>query len=405
VRAFALLLGVLFHAAESFGPDNYYWAIVDSSPSPLLENIRFACHSFRLELFFVIAGFFARLVIVRKGTGPFVSNRTKRIFVPFVLGWLVLYPILVLIWLWGRTISGNLGDLGIPPEAQGLPAWKLWIGFFVTLGFLKKFDLTHLWFLHQLLVLYAIFLGSARAVRRVKPLQAGMANVDRWFGSMTTSYFSVVAFAVFSVPLLLTMKSWVVDTPKESLIPQWPTTFFFGFCFAAGWLWQRAPAKIEVLANRWIPHLVIGILFWLSFAWFDFDAIRKMSADERWRAHLLFTILYAHMMWGFVLGFLGLFTRFFNQPSTWTRYVADSSYWIYIAHLPLVVALQVAVAKIPLIWQVKYPLIVGIATVILFLSYHYLVRGTWIGLLLNGRRHSLVWPWREVDNAASPPEN
>ncbi len=110
-------------------------------------------------------------------------------------------------------------------------------------------------------------------------------------------------------------------------------------------------------------------------------------------------------MWGFVLGFLGLFTRFFHQPSAWTRYVADSSYWIYIAHLPLVVALQVAVAKMPLIWQVKYPLIVAIATVVLFLSYHYLVRGTWIGVLLNGRRHSLVWPWQKTGDASSPTEN
>src|SRR5512140_773062 len=66
VRGFALLLGVFFHAAESFGPNNYYWAIVDSSPSDFLESVRFACHSFRLELFFIIAGFFARFMLVRR---------------------------------------------------------------------------------------------------------------------------------------------------------------------------------------------------------------------------------------------------------------------------------------------------------------------------------------------------
>src|SRR5512138_2106610 len=82
VRAFALILGVFFHAAESFGPGNNYWAIVDCSPSNVLEAVRFACHSFRLELFFIIAGFFARFLLVRRGTGAFARNRMQRILVP-----------------------------------------------------------------------------------------------------------------------------------------------------------------------------------------------------------------------------------------------------------------------------------------------------------------------------------
>ena len=117
VRAFALLLGVVFHAAESFGPNNFYWAVVDCSPSGFLEWFRFACHSFRLEIFFVIAGFFARLVLVRRGTSEFVRNRTQRILVPLVVGWFLLYPVLVFIWTWGWSISGRLGELGVPAEA------------------------------------------------------------------------------------------------------------------------------------------------------------------------------------------------------------------------------------------------------------------------------------------------
>src|SRR5512138_2328165 len=111
VRAFALLLGVFFHAAESFGPGNTYWAIVDCSPSDLLEWLRFGCHSFRLELFFVIAGFFARLVLERRGTRAFVTNRFQRILVPLVIGWAVLFPICIYIWLWGWSISGQLANV------------------------------------------------------------------------------------------------------------------------------------------------------------------------------------------------------------------------------------------------------------------------------------------------------
>ena len=43
----------------------------------------------------------------------------------------------------------------------------LTVGFFLSLGFLQKFDLTHLWFLHQLLVIYFLALGLRFAVKRL----------------------------------------------------------------------------------------------------------------------------------------------------------------------------------------------------------------------------------------------
>ena len=109
----------------------------------------------------------------------------------------------------------------------------------------------------------------------------------------------------------------------------------------------------------------------------------------------VFTFMYAHMMWGFVLGFLGVFARFCRHVNAWTRYVADASYWIYIVHLPLVVALQVLLGRVALAWPVKYLCICAAAFVPLFLSYHYLVRGTFIGAQLNGHRYPRVWPWQK----------
>jgi hypothetical protein len=51
-----------------------------------------------------------------------------------------------------------------------------------------------------------------------------------------------------------------------------------------------------------------------------------------------------------------------------------------------VVLLQILVARWPLPWMVKYSLILTVALPALFLSYHYLVRSTFIGAQLNGRR-------------------
>jgi peptidoglycan/LPS O-acetylase OafA/YrhL len=111
------------------------------------------------------------------------------------------------------------------------------------------------------------------------------------------------------------------------------------------------------------------------------------------------TVLYATMMWGFMLGFTGLFVRFAAHPSPRWRYVADSSYWVYLLHLPVVVALQVWLARVPLHWSLKLPLILLLATPVLFFSYDRLVRPTWVGRWLNGRRHPRGWPPARIRQA------
>jgi uncharacterized membrane protein len=70
VRAFALVLGVFYHAAESFAFDSR-WVARDVEYSEALRLFRHASHAFRLPLFFLIAGFFARLVVQRRGVREF----------------------------------------------------------------------------------------------------------------------------------------------------------------------------------------------------------------------------------------------------------------------------------------------------------------------------------------------
>jgi glucans biosynthesis protein C len=89
-----------------------------------------------------------------------------------------------------------------------------------------------------------------------------------------------------------------------------------------------------------------------------------------------------------VFGWLGCFIRFFSQPSDKIRYLADASYWIYVAHLPLVLALQIAMAKWALPWWIQLPLLDSVVFSSLILTYHAFVRFTWVGAWLNCRRAS-----------------
>ena len=68
------------------------------------------------------------------------------------------------------------------------------------------------------------------------------------------------------------------------------------------------------------------------------------------------------------------------------RYISDSSYWLYIVHLPLVLLVQWLVREWTIPVFFKFGMVLIAVTVLLLLSYQCFVRYTPIGTLLNGPR-------------------
>ena len=100
-------------------------------------------------------------------------------------------------------------------------------------------------------------------------------------------------------------------------------------------------------------------------------------------------LLQTLLIWNMAFGMMGMFHALLRKENAFIRYLSDSSYWLYIIHLPLVVVLQFLVREWPINALLKF-LLINIATItLLLISYHLLVRSTWIGWLLNGR----MVPW------------
>ena len=83
---------------------------------------------------------------------------------------------------------------------------------------------------------------------------------------------------------------------------------------------------------------------------------------------------------------LALALRFLRAPRPAFRYLADASYWIYIVHLPIVMAFQVLVHDLDWPWPVKVAAIVGWTASITLASYEMLIRHSFMGRWLNGRK-------------------
>ncbi len=371
VRGFALLLGVAFHAAMSFLPGlpPGVWSMVDNSPSAFLGDAGFVAHCFRMSLFFFIAGFFGRLLYHKLGSRGFWANRAMRILLPLIVAWMIVAPLVFAIWGMGASKMFN----GAPPAAPPMPdGW---------------FPLMHLWFLHQLLVLYVAVIALRAVLVRLDPAQKLRNLIDR---AVEGAIRVPIAVFVLGLPLAATLMAlpfWIywtgIPTPDHSLIPEVPATVGFGTAFIVGWLVNRSKNSLAAIESRWFVHLVLAVIAtgWLLHT----THVTPIAAPGLTRT--LFACIFGVAVWGWIFGLTGAALRFLSNYNPVRRYIADASYWIYLAHLPVVAVLAVWVGQWPLHWGIKYPFILVVSFAVLFLSYHYLVRPTFIGKVLNGRKH------------------
>ena len=376
-RAFALILGIIFHASLSFMPIFIGWAVMDISTSSVVSIFMMIIHSFRLELFFLIAGFFSHMKLHSEGVQPFVKSRIVRIAIPFIIGWLLLRPLIVSAWIMGAESMRG--------EANILNAFK---SGFASLADLPK-DLligTHLWFLYYLLLVSASVLLVRYLVGLHKPTQHKFTqladSMTRWISS---SRLAILVFAAPTAGCLWFMNHWGVDTPDKSLTPHVAVLLVYGGFFAFGWLLHRqAPLMAQFARLTWDKFLLclLAIIATLLLSSFEM----KLAHPHYPLLKIGFSVSYAIMMWSLVSLTIGLFKRLFDCPSKTVRYVADASYWLYLIHLPIVIWLQIAFAELALHWSIKLAAICVLTIFISIVLYDLFIRATFIGALLNGKR-------------------
>ena len=376
VRAFALLAGVVLHATMSFLPGfgAAGWPIVDNSPSATLGVAFYVIHAFRMTTFFLIAGFFGHLLLHRLGARAFVRDRRRRILVPLVVGWIVLFPLTLGALVLAVVLNG--GQLSSPATPDDL----------------LPFPLAHLWFLHVLVLLYAAALVARAAFDHLIDRSGRVrAALDRVMVALVRNPLASTLFAIPLAFVLWLTPGWVpwlgIPTPDRSLIPNLAAAVGFGTAFGAGWFLHRQPQVLSRLQRLWPVHLAVA--FACTAAGLTLAGVLPTFVttvtDE---SSLAYAVVYSIAVWSWTFAIVGLALRYCSDHSPTRRYVADASYWIYLVHLPLVFYLQIGFARLPWHWAVKFPLLMAMALGLLFASYHYLVRNTFLGERLNGRRYA-----------------
>ncbi|MGE3820245.1 MAG: ankyrin repeat domain-containing protein, partial [Isosphaeraceae bacterium] len=159
---------------------------------------------------------------------------------------------------------------------------------------------------------------------------------------------------------------------------------FFGF----GAIYHGFDDESGRVGRRWWLTLLVGLLVLLPLGMAltaGWTGPSGQGLDPLSRRVLTVAVL-ATYPWLLTFGLMGLFRRYWPVESPRTRYLSDSAYWLYLAHLPLIIAAQLVVRDWPIPAFAKFVLIVVAVTSFLLWTYEFMVRYTWLGRFLNGPR-------------------
>ncbi len=360
LRAAMMFLGIYLHVAVAYSPIPVWPLHVSPTTDSLLASISII-HVFRMPIFYAMAGFFGALLVARYGLRGAALNRFKRIVVPFVVSWIIIWPLVML-------MVGS-GLFGIDRALMGFASGRVF-------RFLHPM---HLWFLEYLLVLYAL----AAVALFVAPLVLSSTvrgAILKGFEAVVRSVWAPLVLAVPSFGAQLLMPNpWIEDPP--GFIPVFRIVAVYTIPFAFGWLLFLKKDLLEVIARRAWPYAVLAVVASVAFR---FSYGLPVGYWTRW---YVVRAVHSIDMWLLIFGVTGLFLRYLSGHSPLRRYLCDSSYFLYIAHYPLIIAGQLLLRDAPLPPLANVVVMLVVVNALLLVLYRYAVRPTFIGAVLNGRRY------------------
>lgn len=377
LRGGALLLGVVLHASLSFFPEQS-WIVADDSRSIGAAWLFFAIHLFRMTAFFLIAGLFAHMMLARRGWLSFAKDRLSRIAGPLATFWAPVMAGIITALVWNAHIQGWVTPGAEPPP----PPTYDW----------TNFPLTHLWFLYVLLIFYVAALILRAPFAALDRSGAWGRMVDRLTGALTGPWTPLLlavptAFAFWQDPAWVAF--FAVPTPDEGIVPDTAALVGFGLAFGYGFLLDRRRDLLSRIAY-WSP-VFLGVGFGTGVTGYILAGGPNLAPMvEPTMAKALVAGFIALSVYASALAAVGLCVRFLSRHSPVRRYLADSSYWVYILHLPLVMLAQVWIQHWDLAWWIKLAGVSAAVMAICLMTYELMIRHTFMGRWLNGRRI----PWR-----------
>jgi len=309
LRAFVMLLGIPYHVALSYRIGDTW--IVSAGPGlPGMATLAEFLHLFRMPTFFVIAGYFAAMLLARRAPGTWLRGRFTRLGIPFLTTIATLVPLM--------NLACEFSALPFDDALRSFRDNSLSSG-----GYWVR----HLWFI--IVLLYCCVLAAALvrwrpalAQRRLSPRKDGVlarrftpalllvaAAIGLWEGAVVEAFYDR-GFATELYQQVLRTEELIIYLP-------W---------FALGCILQRSPL---VQARFGEPNCAAAII--AVSATILCLTIREQLHPAAGRFIEAFAAL------GITQSLVAAARTWFDRPSPLARKVTDAAFVIYLFHMPIIV--------------------------------------------------------------------
>ena len=325
LRSSVTVLVVAHHAALAYATfSRYDPGYYMRSTAPVVDSVRWMPldlliswnDMFFMALMFLISGLFIAPSIVRKGAGLFLTDRAKRLGIPYVVAVTLLSPLAYYpSWLSSDAAGqgGFLRDFFTIGVWTGGPAWYLWLllafcmvvafAYQVIPGLMKKLSWTASSARNLVMVFLAASLLTTIPVRLIVPPEqwivlAGPMNVQAWRLLFYFSWFLLGVFLgagdlerSFSHDRLKYWPLWIIlgsSAYAAHLVMLLPGTFFTGM---PSWMLSTVLATLYSISCTFISLAALG------FARFFFKRARYLADNLTGNAYGIYIFHYIFVTW------------------------------------------------------------------------------------------------------------
>ncbi|MHA2173638.1 MAG: acyltransferase family protein [Candidatus Hodarchaeales archaeon] len=321
-----------------------------------------------LGLFFLLAGFLTPKSYDRKGVTSFWKERLTRLGIPILLYVLLINPFIFYIlamlgiqpWSTNPNLQGSLLDF-YASQFQSLEK---------SLSFLT--EIGPMWFLFVLLIFTLIYtlwrqMTKSDSFQQYIPKELSIPK-----------YLHLLLFALilgciaFLVRIVSPVDRFPLGIPL-GYITQYLMMFSVGIIAVKyDWLEKMSKDHIKVWSITMTATVILFFVYFLTFMGLDSDYTTVLGGLNPHA--LVFALADNILCMGMIFFLIPIFKLKFYNQGIFSKNLSASSFHMYLIHPPILVAVSLVFAPIPLFPIVKLAIVFPITVLLCFLTSHFVLR-------------------------------
>ncbi|MBC9914388.1 acyltransferase family protein [Chitinophaga varians] len=351
LRIIAIAGVLFFHSAMPYVAE-WGWHIKNNATSHVLLEMNDFLHRFRMPLLFFISGTVSYYMLQSRSGSGFLGLRFRRLFVPLLLGILVIVPPQVYL---ERVTQGYHGNF-----------WHFYAEMFRT-GVYPKGNMSwhHLWFICYLLaydILCApLFVWWSSPAGKKWLQKLNVLASGKWI-------YVLMIPSVISHAFLSRMYWQTGDLIHDyAYFPYWMLYLVAGFVCIAN------PLLMDSLERNRRTSFAVAFVTIIVINYFRWNKLEPMHGWQG-MAGWSYTALAVVSAWMWVFAAVGYGKRYLNRKSRVLGYANEAVYPFYILHQTVIVILTYYLAPLQEDIGLKYIFTVVLTFMISMSIFHLFIR-------------------------------